>query len=128
MGTLALVRAPTLLIVGGSDGAVIDLNQRALALLPGQKRLLIVPGATHLFEEPGVPSAPFRRSHATGFCTISAAQPGARHKQLFWPPVRAANKTYYLAQNVGEHTPHHGEAMKECFACAVHKRRRRRRS
>lgn len=33
--------------------------------------------------------------------------------------LRAANKTYYRAQNVGEHMQHHGEAMKECFACAV---------
>jgi putative phosphoribosyl transferase len=49
---LAHVSAPTLLIVGGNDGAVIDLNRRALALLHGQKQLAIVPGATHLFEEP----------------------------------------------------------------------------
>ena len=49
---LERVRAPTLLIVGGSDGAVIDLNRRALASLQGTKQLTIVPGATHLFEEP----------------------------------------------------------------------------
>jgi putative phosphoribosyl transferase len=49
---LERVRAPTLLIVGGSDGAVIDLNRRALASLHGTKQLTIVPGATHLFEEP----------------------------------------------------------------------------
>lgn len=48
---LARVRAPTLLIVGGNDGAVIDLNRQALELLRSQKRLTIVPGATHLFEE-----------------------------------------------------------------------------
>jgi putative phosphoribosyl transferase len=47
------VTAPTLLIVGGRDVPVIDLNQRALALLRCDKRLAIVPGATHLFEEPG---------------------------------------------------------------------------
>lgn len=47
------VRAATLLIVGGEDHAVIDLNRRALALLAAEKRLEIVPGATHLFEEPG---------------------------------------------------------------------------
>jgi len=50
---LTLVRAPTLLIVGGHDGGVIDLNQQAYALLHCEKKLEIVPGATHLFEEPG---------------------------------------------------------------------------
>jgi dienelactone hydrolase len=47
------VRAPTLLIVGGNDAPVIEMNRAALALLPGEARLDIVPGATHLFEEPG---------------------------------------------------------------------------
>jgi putative phosphoribosyl transferase len=47
------VRAPTLLIIGGNDYGVIELNQAALAQLPCEKRLVIVPGATHLFEEPG---------------------------------------------------------------------------
>jgi putative phosphoribosyl transferase len=47
------VRAPTLLIVGGADTPVIDMNQTALRLLTCEKRLTIVPGATHLFEEPG---------------------------------------------------------------------------
>jgi pimeloyl-ACP methyl ester carboxylesterase len=50
---LALVKAPTLLIVGGDDDVVIDLNEQALAQLRGEKRLEVVPGATHLFEEPG---------------------------------------------------------------------------
>ncbi len=50
---LERVRAPTLLIVGGNDGPVIEMNRAALALLPGEARLEIVPGATHLFEEPG---------------------------------------------------------------------------
>jgi len=50
---LAQVRAPTLLIVGGADVPVIGLNEQALALLAGEKQLVIVPGATHLFEEPG---------------------------------------------------------------------------
>jgi dienelactone hydrolase len=50
---LAGVRAPTLLIVGGLDAPVIDMNREALALLRVEKRLEIVPGATHLFEEPG---------------------------------------------------------------------------
>ncbi|HYM51778.1 MAG TPA: dienelactone hydrolase family protein [Candidatus Limnocylindrales bacterium] len=47
------VRAPTLLIVGGDDTPVITLNRQALTSLRGVKRLEIVPGATHLFEEPG---------------------------------------------------------------------------
>ena len=50
---LPYVRAPTLLIVGGSDVPVIELNRKALAQLNCEKRLVIVPGATHLFEEPG---------------------------------------------------------------------------
>jgi pimeloyl-ACP methyl ester carboxylesterase len=50
---LARVRAPTLLIVGGDDREVLDLNRAALALLGGPKQLAVVPAATHLFEEPG---------------------------------------------------------------------------
>lgn len=50
---LTLVRAPTLLIVGGRDDGVIDLNRQACALLRCEKQLEIVSGATHLFEEPG---------------------------------------------------------------------------
>ncbi|MGE3978012.1 MAG: dienelactone hydrolase family protein [Nitrospira sp.] len=50
---LPSVAAPTLLIVGGHDEAVIAMNQAAYALLTCEKKLLIVPGATHLFEEPG---------------------------------------------------------------------------
>jgi putative phosphoribosyl transferase len=50
---LELVAAPTLLIVGGLDHVVIDLNQQALARMTAPKALQIVPGATHLFEEPG---------------------------------------------------------------------------
>ncbi|MGI4718079.1 MAG: dienelactone hydrolase family protein [Janthinobacterium lividum] len=50
---LAAVIAPTLLIVGGDDEAVLDLNRQALAALRCEKELAIVPGATHLFEEPG---------------------------------------------------------------------------
>jgi putative phosphoribosyl transferase len=47
------VVAPTLLIVGGKDWTVFELNRKALAELAGEKRLEIVPGAGHLFEEPG---------------------------------------------------------------------------
>lgn len=51
--TLAGVSAPTLLIVGGSDRQVLHLNTEAMGLLHCDKRLAIVPGAGHLFEEPG---------------------------------------------------------------------------
>jgi len=50
---LPFVTAPTLLIVGGRDYPVIEMNREALAQLRCEKRLEIVPGATHLFEEPG---------------------------------------------------------------------------
>jgi dienelactone hydrolase len=51
---LGSVVAPTLLIVGGNDRPVIDLNEQALAALGcSEKKLVIIPGATHLFEEPG---------------------------------------------------------------------------
>jgi putative phosphoribosyl transferase len=50
---LDVVAAPTLLIVGGRDDVVIALNQQALTRLKSTKELQIVPGATHLFEEPG---------------------------------------------------------------------------
>ena len=51
--SLAAVRAPTLLLVGGNDIPVIELNRRAMAQMRTEVRLEIVPGATHLFEEPG---------------------------------------------------------------------------
>ena len=50
---LPLVKAPTLLIVGGRDYQVIEMNREALAQLRCEKKLEIVSGATHLFEEPG---------------------------------------------------------------------------
>jgi pimeloyl-ACP methyl ester carboxylesterase len=50
---LSRVLAPTLLIVGGRDNVVIQLNETAYAQLQVEKALQIVPGATHLFEEPG---------------------------------------------------------------------------
>ncbi|HTK86439.1 MAG TPA: dienelactone hydrolase family protein [Nitrospiraceae bacterium] len=51
--SLPRVQSPTLLIVGGDDAPVIGLNQQALEALQCEKKLDIVPGATHLFEEPG---------------------------------------------------------------------------
>ena len=50
---LAEVRSPTLLIVGSRDEIVLGLNKQAQQQLPCENRLAIVPGATHLFEEPG---------------------------------------------------------------------------
>jgi predicted phosphoribosyltransferase/dienelactone hydrolase len=50
---LERVEAPTLLLVGGRDLAVLDLNERARARMHGTVRIEVVPGATHLFEEPG---------------------------------------------------------------------------
>jgi putative phosphoribosyl transferase len=52
-GALRKVKTPTLLIVGGDDYPVIELNEKALNELQCEKKLEIVPGATHLFEEPG---------------------------------------------------------------------------
>lgn len=50
---LGRVKAPTLLVVGGNDIQVIEMNRSALGQLAAEKRLVIVPGATHLFPEPG---------------------------------------------------------------------------
>jgi len=50
---LALVETPTLLIVGANDRDVLAMNRHALSLLHGERRLEIIPGASHLFEEPG---------------------------------------------------------------------------
>jgi putative phosphoribosyl transferase len=50
---LAAVKAPTLLIVGGADYGVIELNQQSYNHMQCEKEFLVVPGATHLFEEPG---------------------------------------------------------------------------
>jgi putative phosphoribosyl transferase len=50
---LAAVRAPTLLVVGGGDAVVLDLNLAAADRLTCEHELVVVPGATHLFEEPG---------------------------------------------------------------------------
>ena len=57
---LALVRAPTLLIVGGADTEVLELNREACALLRCEKRISIVPRATHLFQEAGALEAAAR--------------------------------------------------------------------
>lgn len=50
---LARVKSPTLLIVGGDDREVVAMNEVAASLMTAERRLALVPGATHLFEEPG---------------------------------------------------------------------------
>jgi putative phosphoribosyl transferase len=62
---LGSVRAPTLLIVGGDDVEVLELNRAAHAELRCEKELIVVPGATHLFEEPGTLEAVVE--HARGW-------------------------------------------------------------
>lgn len=52
MDSISWVKAPTLLIVGSLDTAVIDLNRKAFQRLQSKKELSIIPGASHLFEEP----------------------------------------------------------------------------
>jgi putative phosphoribosyl transferase len=82
---LPAVRAPTLLIVGGDDGSVVTLNERALPRLGASvKELSIVPGAAHLFEEPGKLEEVARLAanwfgrHLTLAATSSAGQKGER--------------------------------------------------
>jgi putative phosphoribosyl transferase len=53
MESLPLVKSPTLLIVGERDELVVDLNRKAYEMISAEKEMVIVPGATHLFEEPG---------------------------------------------------------------------------
>lgn len=61
--TLPLVRAPTLLVVGSLDPVVVELNRAAQAAMTCETRLEIVPGATHLFEEPGTLEQVARLAH-----------------------------------------------------------------
>lgn len=53
MDVLSNVKSPTLLIIGGRDDLVIDLNRKAFDKLKAKREMVIVPGATHLFDEPG---------------------------------------------------------------------------
>jgi pimeloyl-ACP methyl ester carboxylesterase len=72
--SLAGVRCPTLLIVGASDPLVLDLNRRAMAGFGGDVKLEVVPGATHLFEEPGALEAV--AEHATRWFSAVLRSPG----------------------------------------------------
>jgi dienelactone hydrolase len=76
---LRRVRAPTLLLVGSRDPVVLDLNQMALAQLTCFARLVVIPGASHLFEEPGTLEEAGRLA-AAWFVRHFALQPSAaRH-------------------------------------------------
>jgi pimeloyl-ACP methyl ester carboxylesterase len=74
---LAMVRAPTLLIVGGADFGVIELNQNALIRLHGPKAVEVIPGATHLFPEPGAMEAVIE--HAARWFERYLIAPGDLH-------------------------------------------------
>ncbi|HEX4814082.1 MAG TPA: alpha/beta family hydrolase [Nonomuraea sp.] len=71
---LAAVRAPTLLVVGGRDPVVVGLNEEARRRLRAETRMTVVPGATHLFEEPGALEAV--AEHARDWFTTHFAAPG----------------------------------------------------
>jgi fermentation-respiration switch protein FrsA (DUF1100 family) len=84
--SLDRVRAPTLLIVGGADVGVIELNEQALLRLPGRKALEIVPNASHLFPEPGALEAVvdhaarwFERYLEPGSAGSTSAAGGEKH-------------------------------------------------
>jgi dienelactone hydrolase len=76
MPVLAEVRAPTLLIVGGADTEVLAMNRDALARLAAPKALEVVPGATHLFEEPGTLEA--MTAHAVAWFERHLTPPATR--------------------------------------------------
>ncbi|MFE2032314.1 phosphoribosyltransferase family protein [Streptomyces scopuliridis] len=76
---LADVRAPTLLIVGGADTQVLDLNRRAAERMHCEHRLDVVPGATHLFEEPGALEAVADRAREWLTEHLSPSAQRARH-------------------------------------------------
>ncbi|MFG1709133.1 dienelactone hydrolase family protein [Nonomuraea sp. M3C6] len=73
---LSAVRAPTLLIVGGRDPVVVELNEEAQRRLLAESRMTVVPGATHLFEEPGALEAV--AGHARDWFTTHFAGPQER--------------------------------------------------
>jgi putative phosphoribosyl transferase len=74
-GALPRVTAPTLLLVGERDRQVLALNEQAAALLRGESEISVVPGATHLFEEPGALEEVARRAAAWLTRTL---RPGSR--------------------------------------------------
>ena len=85
---LPLVDVPTLLVVGGRDAAVLGLNHRALRRLRCRNRLAVVPGASHLFEEPGTLDAVARlatewfRVHLASHAPADRRSPHVRGRDL----------------------------------------------
>jgi len=71
---LPRVAAPTLLLVGGLDTEVIELNRLAMDQIINEKELVIIPGATYLFEEPGTIEQA-ERSLLTGSCVTCTRPP-----------------------------------------------------
>lgn len=69
---LSHVQAPTLLLVGARDTPVIELNRQAYSLLKGEKRLELIAGATHLFEEPGTLEQVAQRAQQWFVCYLRA--------------------------------------------------------
>lgn len=90
---LTRVRAPTLMIVGGNDLEVVELNEQAMSHMSCEKSLGIIPGATHLFEEPG---ALEQVSYlASGWFGHHLAQPSASDRVLPGPrPDRTFHTTH----------------------------------
>jgi pimeloyl-ACP methyl ester carboxylesterase len=84
---LARVRAPTLLIVGGNDFEVIELNRAAYEELRCEKQLVIVPGATHLFEEPGALDEVARLAREWFERHLAPAEPRASGAGAASPPA-----------------------------------------
>ena len=74
---LARLRVPTLLIVGGRDEIVLELNQQALAAMTCEARIAVVPGATHLFEEPGALDQAARRARGWLLRHVTAEAPAS---------------------------------------------------
>ena len=86
---LARVLAPTLLIVGGADEPVLELNEEARRRMSATVRLEIVPGATHLFEEPGALS---RVAHLAAECSpLTCAETNEEDRRLPTGAKRAAS-------------------------------------
>jgi putative phosphoribosyl transferase len=81
---LRRVRAPTLLLVGSNDPVVLDLNRQALEQLPTEKQLVVIPGATHVFEEPGALeevaslAADWFTQHLAAFAHTAQQSPAAK--------------------------------------------------
>ena len=90
---LAKVRAPTLLIVGGEDRVVLDLNEDAAAQLTCPNELAVVPGATHLFQEPGALEEVARLASAWLITHFDSPITACRHiarKEPPWPRLHSS--------------------------------------